>query len=227
MGHGIARHCMKPIISPHVRIRHPEQFEVGDYSIVDDFCYFSTRVRIGLCSHIASGCSVAGGAARQFTLGDFCSLSSGVKIWCTSDDFVNDLVTIVPAGGRPDQAALIAGDVTFANCTAVGSNTVVMPRQPRARRDGHRRAELRPAGFAFEPWSVYAGIADPADRRPQPRGGHARRPSCCGRRLEAAERETRMTYRNADSVVAAGDGRRRARDGARRAATATISTTAT
>ena len=52
---------MKPIISPHVRIRHPEHFEIGEHSIVDDFCYFSTRVRIGLCSHIASGCSVAGG----------------------------------------------------------------------------------------------------------------------------------------------------------------------
>jgi len=46
---------MKPIVSPHVRIRHPEYFEIGEYSIVDDFSYFSTRVRIGRCSHIASG----------------------------------------------------------------------------------------------------------------------------------------------------------------------------
>ena len=92
---------MKPIISPHSRIRHPEHFSIGAHSIVDDFSYFSTRVRIGLCSHVASGCSVAGGRDRLFVLGDFCSLSSGVKIWCTSDDFANDLVTIVPDGIGP------------------------------------------------------------------------------------------------------------------------------
>ena len=149
---------MKPIISPHVRIRHPGHFEVGEHSIVDDFCYFSTRVRIGLCSHIASGCSVAGGAAFQFTLGDFCSLSSGVKIWCTSDDFVNDLVTIVPEGAGRIKQHLIEGDVTFANCTAVGSNSVVMPRNHVPEGTIIGALSFVPAGFVFEPWSVYAGV---------------------------------------------------------------------
>ena len=55
---------MKPIISPATRIRHPDHFQIGEYSIVDDFCYISTRVRIGVCSHVASGCSIAGGAAH-------------------------------------------------------------------------------------------------------------------------------------------------------------------
>jgi acetyltransferase-like isoleucine patch superfamily enzyme len=149
---------MKPIISPHVRIRHPEHFEIGEYSIVDDFSYFSTRVRIGLCSHIASGCSVAGGRDYQFTLGDFSSLSSGVKIWCTSDDFVNDVVTIVPEGVGPIKRHVLEGDVTFANCTAVGANTVVMPgnRVPEGTVIG--ALSFVPAGFAFDPWAVYAGI---------------------------------------------------------------------
>ena len=88
---------MARIISPNIRVRHPEFFKVGEDSVVDDFCYFSTKVTIGRGSHVASGCSVAGGVGRQFTLGDYCSLSSGVKIWCTSDDFVNDLVTLIPA----------------------------------------------------------------------------------------------------------------------------------
>src|SRR5262245_29038135 len=114
---------MKPIISPNVRIRHPEHFAVGDHSIVDDFCYFSTRVSVGTCSHIASGCSVAGGAARLFTLGDFSSLSSGVKIWCTSDDFANDIVAILPPGVGSIKTHLIEGDVTFGHYTAVGSNS--------------------------------------------------------------------------------------------------------
>ena len=149
---------MKPIISPHVRIRHPEHFEIGDYSIVDDFSYFSTRVRIGICSHIASGCSVAGGRDHLFTLGDFSSLSSGVKIWCTSDDFVNDVVTIVPAGAGPIKQHLIEGDVTLANYTAVGANTVVMPGNHVPEGTVIGAISFVPPGFAFEPWAVYGGI---------------------------------------------------------------------
>ena len=149
---------MNPIVSPHVRIRHPEQFEIGQYSIVDDFCYFSTRVRIGICSHIASGCSIAGGSDHQFVLGDFCSLSSGVKIWCTSDDFVNDVVTIVPDGAGPIKQHLIVGDVTFENCTAVGSNAIVMPGNHIPEGTVIGALSFVPPRFPFDPWAVYAGI---------------------------------------------------------------------
>ena len=148
---------MTAIISKQIRVRHPEHFVVGEHSIVDDFCYFSTRVRVGRCSHIASGCSVAGGGARQFELGDFSSLSSGVKVWCTSDDFVNDLVTIIPPGIPDVKQHLISGDVIIERYTAVGSNTVIMPanRIPEGTVIG--ALSFVPPGFAFEPWSVYAG----------------------------------------------------------------------
>jgi acetyltransferase-like isoleucine patch superfamily enzyme len=149
---------MTPIVSPNVRIRHPEEFHVGDFSIVDDFGYFSTRVRIGLCSHIASGCSVAGGVAHLFTLGDFSSLSSGVKIWCASDDFVNDIITIIPPGVQNVKQHTIEGDVSFADCTAVGSNSVVMPNNHIPEGTVIGAVSFVPAASALEPWSVYAGI---------------------------------------------------------------------
>ncbi|PYR29110.1 MAG: hypothetical protein DMF98_00885 [Acidobacteria bacterium] len=149
---------MTPLVSPNVRIRHPDLFEIGEHSIVDDFCYFSTRVRIGVCSHIASGCSIAGGRARQFTLGDYCSLSSGVKIWCTSDDFVNDVVAILPDGVGPIKEHLIEGDVSLADCTAVGSNSVVMPGNDIPEGTVIGALSFVPARFRFEPWSVYAGV---------------------------------------------------------------------
>ena len=96
---------MKPIISANIRVRVPDHFVVGEGSIVDDYCYFSTRIVVGRYSHVAAGCHVGGGAARTFRLGDFSSLSAGVKVWCTSDDFVNDVVMIMPADRiepRPD-----------------------------------------------------------------------------------------------------------------------------
>ena len=149
---------MKPIVSPHARIRHPQHFEIGDYSIVDDFCYISTRVRIGICSHVASGCSIAGGPAHQFTLGDFSSLSSGVKIWCVSDDFANDIVCILPDGAEDVKAHLITGDVTFGHYTAAGSNAVVMPDNHIPEGTVIGALCFVPARFRFEPWSVYAGV---------------------------------------------------------------------
>jgi len=148
---------VKPIVSPNTRIRHPQHFEIGDYSIVDDFCYISARVRIGICSHVASGCSIAGGPTHQFTLGDFSSLSSGVKIWCVRDDYANDIVCILPAG-IDVKAKLIEGDVAFGHYTAVGANAVVMPGNNVP--DGTVIGALSfvPACFDFEPWAVYAGV---------------------------------------------------------------------
>lgn len=148
---------MRPIVSPNVRIRHPDLFIVGNYSIVDDFCYFSTQVRIGTASHIASGCSVAGGRALHFSMGDFCSLSSGVKIWCTSDDFKNDLVTILPPGAPPLKRNLLQGSVECANFTAIGANSVVMPDNTIPEGTVIGALSFVPFQAVLEPWSVYAG----------------------------------------------------------------------
>ncbi|MBI3457766.1 MAG: hypothetical protein HY002_18470 [Candidatus Rokubacteria bacterium] len=147
-----------PIISPNIRVRHPEAWVVGDGSIVDDFCYFSTKVRIGRFAHIASGCSVAGGRAYTFTLGDYSSLSSGVKVWCASDDFVNDVVTILPPEWGAIKEHLITGDVTCGPLTAVGANAVVMPRNTIPEGTVIGALSFVPPDFAFEPWAVYAGV---------------------------------------------------------------------
>lgn len=146
-----------PIISSNIRLRYPDTFHIGAYSVVDDFCYFSTKVTVGVCCHIASGCSVAGGRDRQFTFDDFGSLSSGVKIWCTSDDFVNDIVTIIPPGMTSPKRRLVSGDVSIGRYCGVGSNSVVMPDNEMP--DGTVIGALSfvPANFRFEPWSVYVG----------------------------------------------------------------------
>ena len=148
---------MKPIVSPNSRIRHQDQFVIGEDSIVDDYCYFSTKVRIGRCTHIASGCSIAGGADMHFQIGDFCSLSSGVKIWCTSDDFVNDLVTIIPPDIEQVKTHLIRGDITLDDYTAIGANSVIMPGNHLPQGTAIGALSFVPMAFEFRPWSVYAG----------------------------------------------------------------------
>jgi acetyltransferase-like isoleucine patch superfamily enzyme len=148
---------MKPIISQNTRIRYPDRFDVGDFSIVDDYCYFSTRVKIGFCSHIGNNCSIGGGPERLFSLGDFSSLSAGVKVWCTSNDFINDLVAIIPSSVGKVGDKLITGDVIFGNYTGAGANSVIMPDNVVPEGTTIGALSYVPTRFPFEPWSVYAG----------------------------------------------------------------------
>jgi acetyltransferase-like isoleucine patch superfamily enzyme len=108
---------------------------------------------------VASGCSIAGGKSQRFELGDFSSLSSGVKVWCTSDNFREDLVVIVPPDiNLPIKRKLIQGDVVFGKFTAVGSNTVIMPDNDIPAGAVIGALSLVPPRFRFTEWGVYAGV---------------------------------------------------------------------
>lgn len=147
----------EPIVSPNTRIRYPEALRVGEGSIIDDYCYLSTRITIGRYCHIANNCSIAGGPDVGFELGDFSSLSAGVRIWCASNDFVHDVIALFPRELAAEDHS-VKGDVVFGRLTGVGSNAVVMPdnRVP----EGVAIAALSfvPTRFSFKPWTVYAGV---------------------------------------------------------------------
>jgi acetyltransferase-like isoleucine patch superfamily enzyme len=149
---------MKPIISPNTRIRHPELFEIGIYSIIDDFCYFSTKVKIGISTHIAACCTVAGGKESQFTCGDFGGLSSGVRVFCSSDDFINDIAGILPTGFSHLKDHLIVGNVVLGNYVTVGANSVVMPNVIIPEGTCIGAMSFVRSNVELEPWSVYAGF---------------------------------------------------------------------
>jgi acetyltransferase-like isoleucine patch superfamily enzyme len=130
---------------------------VGEGSIIDDYCYFSSCIEIGRFCHIANGVSIAGGKDYTFTLGDYSSISAGVKIWCQSNDFVRDMACLTPpeitVPGHP-----ICGDVSIGRLTIVGSNSVIMPNQTIPEGVSIGALSFVPTGFEFEPWQVYAGV---------------------------------------------------------------------
>ncbi len=148
----------KPIISDNIRLRYPDSFEAQEGAIIDDFCYFSTRVKIGRYSHVASSCSVAGGKQGLFVLGDYSSLSSGVKVWCSSNDFTRDMVTIIPDGFDDVQHHAIYGDVIMDRLTGVGANSVIMPNNHLPEGVVIGALSFVPTEYKFEPWMVYAGV---------------------------------------------------------------------
>lgn len=147
---------MRPIISKSIRVRYPKYFVIGNNSVVDDFCYFSTKVKVGRYCHIANGCSIAGGLQSQFVLGSFSSLSAGVRVWTASNDFVNDLVILSPQIDIGD--CPVQGDVIIKGCSGIGANTVIMPNNYIPTGVVIGASSFVPVGYEFEPWAVYAGV---------------------------------------------------------------------
>ena len=145
------------IVSPNIRIRYPEHFQVEKYSIIDDYCYFSTRIRIGRVCHINAHCHVLGGGDRTFLIKDYSALSPGVVVMCSSDDFVNDTINIMPREiGRIKTS--VVGDVTMDECTGIGANSVIMPSNHIPVGVAIGALSFVPPNFSFKLWSVYAGI---------------------------------------------------------------------
>ena len=107
-------------------------------------------------SHIAASCTIAGGATHTFSLGDFSSLASGVRVYCSSNDYVNGLVMIAP-DGLSQPLAEISGDVAIGDYTGIGANTVIMPDNDIPAGTVVGALSFVPSRFRFEPWSVYAG----------------------------------------------------------------------
>ena len=142
-------------MSPNCRIRYPDFFRVGDHSIIDDYCYFSTTVEIGRSVHIGAGCVVAGGKDRVFRMEDFSGLAAGAKLYCKSDDFVHDLSGLPPVADLQTHA--LVGNVTLRQCAVVGANSVVMPDNELLEGVAIGALSFVPPRFRFEPWTVYSG----------------------------------------------------------------------
>ena len=112
-------------IGRNVYFRYPGEVEIGDNVIIDDFCYFTTSVKIGDYCHISPSCSVIGGKASYFEVGNYCGIAAGCRIICGSDDFLEGFGNVtIPIQFRPKcQAA----EVVIKNHVLIGSNTVILP----------------------------------------------------------------------------------------------------
>jgi len=146
-----------PIISRNIRIRYPLTFITEKYCIIDDFSYFSAKCKFGFSTHISSGVSIIGGKDSSFTCGDFSSLSTGVKIVCGSDDFINDIACLTPpdAGHDIKNHSVTNGTVELGNFATVGVNSVVLPNVVIPEGTTVGALSFIKQNTTLEPWSVY------------------------------------------------------------------------
>jgi len=148
---------IKPIISKNIRMRYPELFTIGEGSIVDDFCYISVGLSVGKFSHISTGCSFVGGCDNYVRIGDFCGIVAGARLVCNTVDFVNDLATIIPKDVLQVENPINKGDVVFADYSAIGANSVMMPNNYVPEGVVIGALSYVPSNYPFEPWMIYFG----------------------------------------------------------------------
>ena len=120
---------------------------------ISDFCRISSACQIGSDCEIACGAYISGGDSKYlFKMGSCSRLAAGVKVWLSSNDYVNELVThSVP------HVKEIEGNVTLEKYTGIGTNSVIMPNNHIPEGVSIGALSFVPPNYKFEPWTVYAG----------------------------------------------------------------------
>ena len=147
------KHGNNFILGEYVIIKKPELMEIGDNVRISDFCRISTACIIGSDCEISSGTYISGGDGKYtFKMGECSSLAAGVKVWLSSNDYVNELVThSIP------EVKEIQGNVSLGKYTGIGSNSVIMPNNDIPEGVTIGALSFVPSNYKFEPWTVYAG----------------------------------------------------------------------
>lgn len=142
-------------IGKNVYFRYPDLVEIGDNVVIDEFCYFTTGIKIGSYVHIGPHCSVIGGRKGLFVVKDFAGLSAGCRVICGSDSYLGDGLTnpTVPA---EYQAAVAIGSVVLEKHAVLGTNTVVHPNIVIG--EGAAVGSMSLVTKDIDPWTVNVGV---------------------------------------------------------------------
>jgi acetyltransferase-like isoleucine patch superfamily enzyme len=142
-------------IGRNVYFRYPGQIEIGDNVIIDDFCSFSTAMVIGNNVHIAPLCSVIGGLGSLFIMNHFSGMAAGVRIICSSDDFMSHLTgPTVPVKYRLP-TSLEGSRVVLGQHALLGTGSIVHPSVRLC--DGAATGSMTLVTKDLDPWTVYIG----------------------------------------------------------------------
>ncbi len=142
-------------IGQNVYFRYPDKVEIGDNVIIDDFCFFSTSVKLGSNIHISPMCSIIGGRNSELIMGDYSGMAAGTRVICASDDFVNGPFTnpTIPIEFRPNCKI---SKVVFEKHTLSGTNTVIHPGV--VLKEGSVTGSMTLVSKDLDEWGVYVGI---------------------------------------------------------------------
>ncbi len=136
-------------IDPMAVLKNP--IKIGDHVSIDMCVYCSVSLYTGDWVHIAPMTSIIGGKISILKIGNFAGISTGGRILCGSEDFVNSL-----CGFMPNEFKITThGTTVLENFSWVGAGSIVLPNIVMA------EGSVLGAGALLtkntEPWTVYIG----------------------------------------------------------------------
>ena len=125
--------------------------EKGSHISIDMCVYCSVSLYLSDWIHIAPMTSIIGGEKSTLYIGKFAGISTGARVVCGSEDFVNSLLGFMPEEYRK----VIHGHNVIRNFAWVGAGAIVLPNIDMA------EGSVLGAGAVLtkdtEPWTVYVG----------------------------------------------------------------------
>ena len=140
-------------VSKLARIYNPEKLILGSNVRIDDFTILSGKGSIEIKNyvHIASHVSIT--SSQKVLISDFCSLSSGVKLLGSSDDFSGKYLVgpTIPS----KYLNVHNGNIILESYVAVAAGSIIMPNV--ILKEGSIIGAMSFAKQNTEEWKIYAG----------------------------------------------------------------------
>ncbi|MCD2345381.1 acyltransferase [Clostridium guangxiense] len=127
-------------------IIHPENIEIGDDVIIDDFAFICANksVKIGSNIHITSFISITGN--EEFVMEDFSGIASGTRVFTSNYYFKDD-----------KYFEYFSAPVRLGKFSIVGSSSVIMPGAILSEGTFIGANSLIESNTITEPFSLYVG----------------------------------------------------------------------
>lgn len=119
--------CGKNVtIYPLAKIVFPENIEIGDETVIDDFAFVYGQgkgIKIGRFCHITVHCTIQSGGLLE--IGDFCGIGPGSVVLAASDDYQGDGFIGLQVFGKYRKVSY--EDVTLGKHVHIGAGSIVLP----------------------------------------------------------------------------------------------------
>ena len=141
-------------IGHNVIFTNPSNVHLGDNVRIDPFTLITTALEVGNYVQICSHAVLGGGAAHKITIGNWCFIGYGSKLFCASEDYSGDHGPVNEFWGKNK---IFRGDITFKDYSGIASDVMVMPNVtiPEGCTIGAKSFVYTKNELA--PWSVFLG----------------------------------------------------------------------
>lgn len=103
---------------------NPSKVFLGDNVRIDPFCWISSGLKTGDNVQITSHVVIGGGREHTVTLGNWCFIGYGSKLFCASEDYSGNYGPVNEYWGHNK---VFRGDIELSDYAGIASDVIVMP----------------------------------------------------------------------------------------------------